>query len=55
MFMKYLKIFLSFVFALILSSVSFAAAQKSACIDCHKKITPGVVQQHLEGKMSKRS
>ncbi|MDO9288514.1 MAG: multiheme c-type cytochrome [Thermodesulfovibrionales bacterium] len=52
--MKYLKIFLSFVFALILSSVSFAAAQKSACIDCHKKITPGVVKQHLEGKMSKK-
>lgn len=52
--MKYLKIFLSFVFALILSSVSFAAAQKSACIDCHKKVTPGVVKQHLEGKMSKK-
>lgn len=52
--MKYLKIFLPFVFALILSSVSFAAAQESACIDCHKKVTPGVVQQHLEGKMSKK-
>jgi hypothetical protein len=31
-----------------------AGAAKSECIDCHKKVTPGVVQQHLEGKMSKK-
>jgi hypothetical protein len=30
------------------------AATKSECIDCHKKVTPGVVKQHLEGKMSKK-
>lgn len=30
------------------------AATKSECINCHKKVTPGVVRQHLEGKMSKK-
>ena len=52
--MKYLKILLAVVFAFMLTGISFAAASKSACIDCHKKVTPGVVQQHLEGKMSKK-
>ena len=40
-----------FVFSL--AGLSFGAGQKSACIECHKKVTPGVVRQHLEGKMSK--
>ena len=39
---------------LLMSSMASAAAKKSACIDCHKKVTPGVVQQHLEGKMGKK-
>lgn len=26
---------------------------KSPCVDCHKKVTPGIVEQHLSGKMSK--
>jgi hydroxylamine dehydrogenase len=51
--MKYLKVLSVFGFVLFLSSVSFAADQKSSCIECHEKATPGVVQQHLEGKMSK--
>ncbi|MDI6727751.1 MAG: multiheme c-type cytochrome [Thermodesulfovibrionales bacterium] len=52
--MKHLRIVLAFVFVLSMSSLSFAAAPKSVCIDCHKKVTPGVVKQHLEGKMSKK-
>ena len=52
--MKYLKVLPAVFFILLFSSVSFAAAKKSICIDCHKKVTPGVVQQHLEGKMSKK-
>jgi hypothetical protein len=30
-----------------------ALAAESKCIDCHKEITPGIVEQHLAGKMSK--
>ncbi len=41
------------VVSLLLFSLS-EAATKSECIDCHKKVTPGVVKQHLEGKMSKK-
>jgi cytochrome c553 len=52
--MKHLRIVLAFVFVLSMSSLSFAAAPKSVCIDCHKKVTPGVVKQHIEGKMSKK-
>ena len=29
------------------------AAPKSACIDCHRKVTPGVVRQFLAGRMAK--
>jgi len=28
-------------------------APKSACIDCHRKVTPGVVRQFLAGRMAK--
>ncbi|MBI4683631.1 MAG: cytochrome C [Nitrospirae bacterium] len=52
--MNILRILLVLCCALLMSSLSFAAGQKSVCIDCHKKITPGVVQQHLDGKMSKK-
>ncbi len=38
---------------LLLGTTASAAAKKSACVECHKKVTPGVVEQHLEGKMSK--
>jgi hypothetical protein len=27
---------------------------KSKCVECHKKVTPGIVEQHLSGKMSKK-
>jgi len=52
--MKYLRIVLSTILFLLLGSAAFAFAAKSACIECHKKVTPGVVQQHLEGAMSKK-
>ena len=39
---------------LLMSSMASAAAKKSVCIDCHKKVTPGIVQQYFEGKMGKK-
>jgi hydroxylamine dehydrogenase len=39
---------------LLATGIASAAAKKSTCIDCHQKVTPGVVQQHLEGKMGKK-
>jgi hydroxylamine dehydrogenase len=35
------------------TSIGFAAAPKSACVGCHIKVTPGIVQQFRAGKMSK--
>jgi len=52
--MKHLKFVLSTVFILLLGGISFASASKSACVECHTKITPGVVRQFLEGVMSKK-
>ncbi len=52
--MNKLKIVLVIGLMVILSNAAFAAKQKSACIDCHKKTTPGVVEQYFEGKMSKK-
>ena len=51
--MKHLKVFYVIVAVLLFAATAFAAgakAGKSACIDCHRKVTPGVVQQFLEGK-----
>lgn len=50
--MKALVLFVSIVTVLLFSLSE--AATKSECIDCHKKVTPGVVKQHLDGKMSKK-
>jgi hydroxylamine dehydrogenase len=50
--MKYRHIIPVLFYVLLFSGMSFAA-QKSACIGCHKKVTPGIVQQHLAGKMAK--
>ncbi len=52
-----MKLFgISVVFAAVLLFVTAApAAQKqSACVGCHKKVTPGIVQQLFEGKMGKK-
>ena len=58
--MKHLRVLMVLAFVLALSgaglvspSAGLAAEKKSICIDCHKKISPGVVSQFLEGKMSK--
>ncbi|MBI4690521.1 MAG: cytochrome C [Nitrospirae bacterium] len=52
--MKFLRFVSVMGLVLLFGSMAFAAPAKSACIDCHKKVTPGIVQQHLEGKMSKK-
>ncbi|MBI4823159.1 MAG: cytochrome C [Nitrospirae bacterium] len=51
--MRYLKIFITIGFVLALLGIAQAGTAKSVCIECHKKVTPGIVKQHLEGKMSK--
>lgn len=51
--MKCLRAAVLFGSVLLYSSVASAAA-KGECIGCHQKVTPGVVQQHLEGKMGKK-
>lgn len=61
--MKKSLIFSVFTILLFLALVSVAPAakkatkkdevKKSACITCHEKVTPGIVGQFLEGKMSK--
>lgn len=40
-------------FALCLSPSVLFAAQKSQCVECHRKVSPGLVQQHLQSKMAK--
>ncbi|MBI5740169.1 MAG: cytochrome C [Nitrospirae bacterium] len=52
--MKHLKIALPIIAILLFGGMASAATPKSACVECHKKVTPGVVQQHLEGAMSKK-
>jgi hypothetical protein len=40
------------LFGLFIFLIGFStnAKEESACIDCHKKVTPGIVSQFLEGK-----
>lgn len=47
------KIVFVILFVFSLSGLSFGAVKKSSCVECHKKVTPGVVKQHMEGKMAK--
>lgn len=43
-----------FIFSFILvSGFLLQAKEKSLCIECHKKVTPGIVEQHLKSKMFK--
>ncbi len=48
--MRFLK-----VLFLVLAAMSIPALAQagSKCIDCHKEVTPGIVEQHLDGKMGK--
>ena len=50
--MKHLRVALLFCIMLTYGAAASAAA-KSECIECHQKVTPGIVQQHLDGKMGK--
>ena len=52
--MKHLRILFVLGFVLLFGMAASAAPKESACVDCHKKVTPGIVQQHLEGKMGKK-
>lgn len=51
--MKLFKFAVLFACIALMSTGAFAAG-KSACVDCHKKVTPGVVKQHMDGKMAKK-
>ncbi len=51
--MRLSKFLIAIGIVVLISSSAFGAVTKSPCIDCHKKVTPGIVQQHLEGKMAK--
>lgn len=46
-----LSLIVAMAIALCLPAAAMAA---SKCINCHKKVTPGVVEQHLSGKMGKK-
>ncbi|HET7319128.1 MAG TPA: multiheme c-type cytochrome, partial [Nitrospirota bacterium] len=52
--MKHLRILFVFGFVLLFVTAASAAPKQSACVECHKKVTPGIVQQHLDGKMGKK-
>jgi hydroxylamine dehydrogenase len=52
--MKHLRLLFVFGFVLFFGMAASAAPKQSACVECHKKVTPGIVQQHLEGKMGKK-
>ncbi|MCK4910323.1 MAG: hypothetical protein KAR83_01710, partial [Thermodesulfovibrionales bacterium] len=42
------------VLGLILGVAAQAEAKKKPCIDCHTKVTPGIVEQFLDGVMGKK-
>ncbi|MEJ5166085.1 MAG: multiheme c-type cytochrome [Thermoanaerobaculia bacterium] len=41
------------IFTIIFFSFPIWTKESSLCVECHKKVTPGIVEQHLNGKMSK--
>jgi hydroxylamine dehydrogenase len=51
--MKYVRLVLLFAFIFSVGGGAFAETKRSACVECHRKVTPGIVQQHLTGKMAK--
>src|SRR5574337_88200 len=42
-----------FAVTLFCSGAQAAPKKTSECIECHRKTSPGIVQQHLDGKMGK--
>jgi hypothetical protein len=51
--MNYVRQGVVFAFIFLIGSIAFARNQRSDCVECHRKVTPGIVQQHLQGKMAK--
>jgi hypothetical protein len=51
MYRIYLLVFI--LLGIFLWNIKTWAINKSTCIECHQKITPGIVEQYFEGKMSK--
>jgi hypothetical protein len=51
--MKIARVVLVGLLIALLPSLAYAVLTKSECIACHMKVTPGIVSQHLEGRMSK--
>ena len=43
--MKHLRILVVLGIVLLFGAAASAAPKQSACVECHKKVTPGVVQQ----------
>lgn len=52
--MRILKVLLSAVALLAFGLSATSIAAESKCVSCHKKITPGIVEQHKAGKMGKK-
>jgi hydroxylamine dehydrogenase len=48
------RLHLALLAAIVLMALPAIARAESKCIECHKKVTPGIVEQHLDGKMSKK-
>ena len=51
--MKYVRLGIVFAFIFLIGSAASARTQRTDCVECHRKVTPGIVQQHLQGKMAK--
>jgi len=51
--MDYLRLGAVLAFIFLIGSTAFAKNQRSDCVECHRKVTPGIVQEHLQGKMAK--
>lgn len=49
--MRGFKVVILLLFMILLAFTAHDASAGSACVDCHTKVTPGIVKQHLEGKM----
>ncbi|HSQ78348.1 MAG TPA: multiheme c-type cytochrome [Nitrospirota bacterium] len=52
--MKQFKVLVAIGIVLLFAAAAWAAPKKSACVECHEKVTPGILQQHQEGKMGQK-
>ncbi len=51
--MNYVRLVIVVALIFLVGSTAVARNQRSDCVECHRKTTPGIVQQHLQGKMAK--